>query len=465
MKLLRLCFSFENHRLKKTLLLVRVRQLWHNFEMHKYIFLILSAALFSTHAMAKSECDLFITKPLSAAELDEHQRHIAEIWMDSLGANFVSGNKKWSFENILSAWNSWIKTSPLQREQALALELLKISDRSALAQPVISLKAKEQLKALSAENSTRMLKQLAAAFPASNDAAKNIELSKIANRLSSKVSFSYGRPVNSMQFTESPDGYDAPIASPRELGALELSSIDGFYSRMIGTSPSAEFITLGVRNRRGEKPQVGTILRRETILLKNKFALENGFALPRFTSVDEILDFFEFWDPAAAEELFRANWNLLPASIKTYQDFRIHLNHHPDEVFSPEKAFTQLAPLRTRLSQYMMTTEDSEEFLRLAFRQYIMSLGAEDMEAVERLKNEMSRSSSAMNLFKNKIFPFLHIPAGMSLRIPVAVSADNYTLSRVEDRPSAFARPSTDFHSGPFGGGIEPTTNRTIEKP
>ncbi|MGZ3722816.1 MAG: hypothetical protein ACXVA9_07810, partial [Bdellovibrionales bacterium] len=270
--------------------------------------------------------------------------------------------------------------------------------------------------------------------------------------MASKLKFNYGRPVNPLQFTTSPEGYNAPAASPRELAALDLESLDGLYSHMIDKSPSVEFLTLVGRSSRGENPQIGTLLRRETILLKGKFANENGFALPRFATVGELLDFFEFWDPAAAEEVFRANWNSLPASMRTYPEFRAYVELHPEEIFPLDKAFTQLGPLRSRLNQYVMTTEDSEEFLKQAFRQYVLSLGSEDSKAAERLKVEVENSGAVMQLFRNKIFAFLHMPAGMALRIPVAVTAADYTLSRVEDRPSPFSRQSST-NSGPFRNG------------
>ncbi|MGZ6479083.1 MAG: hypothetical protein ACXWQE_07265, partial [Bdellovibrionales bacterium] len=136
--------------------------------------------------MAKSECYLLLSNPPSASEVSENQLQIAQLWIESLGGRLDSAfNKKWTPETILARWNTWQKLNPLQREQALALELLRISPRAAAAQPVISLNAKEQLAALSTSNSERMLKQLAAAFPASKDAQNNVALTKLANQMAS----------------------------------------------------------------------------------------------------------------------------------------------------------------------------------------------------------------------------------------------------------------------------------------
>jgi len=447
-KLLRLSNSFENQRLNNNENLESMRQMWHNVEMAKSI-LISFAILFSTQAMAKSDCYLLLT-PHVETPLSEQQLTFEGLWMESQGATLDGGPAGWTSQNILQRWNSWAGLTRAQRDQALTLELLKISPRTLAAQPLIPLDSKEQFAALSAKNEERMLKQLEAAFPVSRTSRDNPELNKLANSLVSRIKFQYGRPVNPMQFTHSPDGYNAPVASPRELTAIGVETTGDFYSELIGRSPSVEFITLAVQNTRAGAP-LGTILRRETLLLNNKFAEQNGIALPRFANVRELLDFFEFWDPTATEEVFRANWNSLPFSMRTYEDFRPYVEMNQDEVFPHDKMFNQLAALRMRLNQYAMTTADSEEFLKRAFRHYVLSLGDEDSKVVAKLKMDTETTSGIIQLFRSKFFPFLHMPAGMALRIPVAVTSSQYNLSRVDDSSFSFSnRPTTARSNGPF---------------
>jgi hypothetical protein len=97
-----------------------------------------------------------------------------------------------------------------------------------------------------------------------------------------------------------------------------------------------------------------------------------------------------------------------------------------------------------------MTTADSQDFLKQAFVRYFLSQVNEDAKAAESLANEvMSNSGSRIQLFRQKLFPFLHMPAGMSLRIPVAVSAANYRLSRVDESHVSFEQ-TPRRHQGPF---------------
>jgi hypothetical protein len=391
---------------------------------------ILVSVLISIPALAKSDCYLLLTNRAEPA--DKSEQEFAETWMQYFGVALDSPlNKKWSSENILQRWRSWRHVTPLQREQALALELMKISPRENPANPVFRLDSAASLTTLSAANQARMLKQIEILFPVSAQAEGDKELLTSASNLASRIKFVYVRPVNPLQFTRAPEGFDAPVASPRELTALDLNPMEGFYSRLVGTSPSAEFVTMASKSSANEGVRVGTLLRRETLVLKNNFAKENGFALPRFASPKDLLDFFDFWDPKASEEVFRANWAGLPSGMRTYEEFRAFLE--TTSIFSAEGVYSQLAPLRSRLYQYVMTTKDAEEFLRQALRRYILSLASQEPAAVQGLNVNLLNSATTMRFFREKFFPLLHFPDGMAMRIPIGVSSDDYILSRVED--------------------------------
>src|SRR5207302_696120 len=96
------------------------------------------------------------------------------------------------------------------------------------------------------------------------------------------------------------------------------------------------------------------------------------------------------------------------------------------------------------------TAADAEDFLKHAFHRYILSVGSEDPLQAENIWVELSNSAAVMRFFHNQFYGMLKMPSGMQLRIPVAVTAQDYEFSRVNDAP-IFKPRTTPFESqGPF---------------
>jgi hypothetical protein len=424
-----------------------MRQLWHKAEMARVIVFI-SMVLFSVQSFAKDECLLRLSNPLPHAP--ESERAFEQQWIETLGGSLSDEPySKWSPGNILQRWTSWRSLTRNQRDQAYTLELMKISPAEMATQQTVQMLGRDDLKALSAKNKERMVQQLDVLFPVNAAGLANEELQKTAKQVAARAQFSYSRPVNPIQFNKSPEGYDAPIASPRELAALDLDKLKTFYSSLVGNSPSVEFTTLASKIERGGLlPEFATYLRRETYVLQPRFARENGFSLPSFRNAFDMLDFFDFWDPQAGPELFRASWTSLPKGTRTYAQFRAYVKGNAENF--EFNSYQQLAPLRSRLYQYVMTAEDLDDFLKQALRRYIHSLGSVNAPEAQTLADSLTNSGNMLRFFREKLFPALHIPSGIVLRIPVAVSAKDYILSRVSDAP-VFPRPATyPSMRGPF---------------
>lgn len=393
----------------------------------------LSMVFVSSIAFAKSDCfELLINHPLATNASDAT---VAGTWMEILGAQLDSPERPaWSTENILQRWSGWRAVTKQQREQALALELLKISPRQAAAAPVIAF-AGTKLKELSSANLTRMVKQFESAYAISDAVAENADLRKSINKLIAKLDFNYTRAVNPTQYTDSEPGYDPPIPSHRELKALDLDSVPSFYSQLVETSPSAGFDMLVTWSERaGSRAPIANLLRREAFVLERKFALANGFTLPHFSSSKDLFDFFAFWDPQAIAETYRINRFNLPSTVTNVDEFMVYLEIHALDAFTAEEAYYRLAPLRSRLAQYALTASDAEQLVKRCLRHYILWRATENPAGVEKIFANLTNSGAIMRFTQTALWQAMHLPSGLSMRIPVVATVENYQLSRMENR-------------------------------
>src|SRR6478752_4906310 len=90
--------------------------------------------VFSTNAMAKTNCHLLLTNSSQNAA-DDNQIKFIDGWREAQGGDLVDKDIKPPTGNkIIERWNSWKNVTDVQRDQARALELLKISPRSAAAE-------------------------------------------------------------------------------------------------------------------------------------------------------------------------------------------------------------------------------------------------------------------------------------------------------------------------------------------
>lgn len=412
------------------------RQFWHNAEMIKVIGL-LSIVFASSIAFAKSECfELLINHPLATNSSDSPA---AAHWMEILGAELdLPEHPAWSNENILQHWSAWRSVTKQQREQALALELLKISPHQAAAAPIITF-AGTNLKELSAANLTRMVKQFESNYVIPDAVANDAGLRQSINKLLAKLDFNYTRPVNPIQYRNSPLGYDPPIPSHRELKALDLDNAPSFYSRLVETSPSAGFdMLVTLRERGGSRAPIANLLRQETFVLERKFTLANGFTLPSFSSSKDLFDFFAFWDPQAIAETYRINRFNLPKTVTTVEEFMVYLEINALDTFTAEDAYYRLAPLRSRLGQYALTTADAEQLVKRCLRHYILWRASENPAGVEKIFANLSSSGAIKRFTQIALWPTMHLPSGLSLRIPVVASVENYQLSRIENQATLY---------------------------
>ena len=436
---------------------------------------------FSVPAFAKvSLCDgNFTANPFPARSVTPAEVAQAEFWLRSNGADegfpqalkqnpqflsFLKLNGKdstamdkeefqdWAARYALSKWTSWDKTNSEQRNLALTLEMMKISPKNPenkvisliVGKPADDSPPAFDLKAASRANKERMLAQLRAAYEIPADAANDQSLKDVAESLSQQIRFSYVRPIHLTQFVPAPEDFAGPILSPRDLAPYGLDYASGLYSNMVGHSPSAEFMVTALSETRDTPDSIGNLLRRESAVLNPSAAKRMGFAIPRFASVTAMFDFFEFWDPKACEETFRTNWKGLPKDVRTYDEFRAYLEAHADELNLQENAYARLAPMRTRLNQYVMTTADLEDFLGQAINLWVMHLGAHDPTgSLSQVRMDVDTVGKTLYVFRERVLPFLHMEDGLSLRVPVGVTSGDYALARVTGMVEAKKRTAT----------------------
>ncbi len=323
-------------------------------------------------------------------------------------------------KNIYSQWRNWNSVTSARRKAVLALELQMIS--SPAKENVFTWDGSARLKALSRVNLERMLRKIHELHPAMASASADAEIQKDAAAMSRQVRISYSRPP----VFQRDEGIHPPIPSARELVKQKLSSADGsFHSWLLGNSPSVEFEASLVSGR-ARMPSA--------LHLRDEFAAAEGFVLPLFNNVEELLTFFEVWDPSALDRVVMYNRMSLPNKINSGETLMAKLRSGEmmvDEIF-PSTQPERLAALREKLSDFVMTDKDAREFIQRAFELYALSRAGENEREFRRFKTDLNGALGPQNIFLRGFMAFAGLP-GLTLHVPVSVPAQAYSI--VRDQP------------------------------
>ncbi|NJL25404.1 MAG: hypothetical protein HC902_09655 [Calothrix sp. SM1_5_4] len=167
--------------------------------------------------------------------------------------------------------------------------------------------------------------------------------------------------------------------------------------------------------------------------LEPEFARDEGLIAPRFENLLQMITFFMQWEPEAVDELIRHNFMSLPSSIRSAHDLVRYLT--PERVglaFPPHTYPDRLAPLRTRLHGYLLTTSDGEDFMRSAFEHYLTYLAVTSETEFKIISGDWERVSAHLpKVLAARVLPFWGWP-GFSLRTPVAVAPTEYRVLRAD---------------------------------
>jgi hypothetical protein len=365
--------------------------------------------------------------PLGISKLPEFNLFVKKRGLDWKNVD-PAAKPDWVARFYFEQWRKWDDVRRAQRDAYLKLELDQLGPVSRQRPDVLAYGGGyARLKELSAKNSARMLAELRERHPAyaqarPEDAAKAENFSKL-------IRFNYLEPVKSRL------SGDAPLVSPNALTKLDLGLLNPFYSSLVSGSNMVGFELLATAEGHlplvlnGENP-------REAFRLNDAFARANGMMLPRLRDPTELYDFIAAKDPATARKFFEKNRDLVPATVTTPEEFRIHLEHAVmDYIFPQDKQFDRLFLLRSRLIDFVMTAEDGEAFLREAFRIYLSNLSVERPVAYLMNVQELSTPAGFQNIFAWEFLQFVGWERGVALQIPVSVPAAEAPKIRVETWP------------------------------
>lgn len=413
-------------------------------------YLIAALLLLPLNSMAKpSSCYKLLTHRSKAADFTLRDISSAQAWMDNLGlegtyppqlsgvAGFqgflANSDEEWSNLNdadkadragayLLMQWKSWNHINKQQRQFALALELRKLSPKIEAVDNVINMNSGPNLEELSARNLKRMLDRLYLDYPLNHSSTP--EINSLADQMADELTLSFMRP-----FRIEPGASAGPVMSPRELKPLGLDFGFEFYSSLLGTSATVSFETVGLNNKNETPSEIGNYLKRDGIVLNSSTVLKESFIVPRFTSFNQLMDFFDFWDPDAGPELFRSQWLALPKSITSYPAYKTFLTSASlDEFFSASRLYDRLAPLRTRLYNYVMTVSDAKIFLNLGLRHWIIYSAETNPQRLAKVRRDWATRGNLTAVFKGAFLSFMHLPSGLSLQVPVGVASRQYSI-------------------------------------
>jgi len=342
-------------------------------------------------------------------------------WLKSLN---VTAPEKSQVELTLRNWRVWTTTTKQARTANLALELSKISPKSNA--PVFSLNAREDLKALSAANLERLKAKLNEHYPATTPPDPLIQAQ--IREMSESIQFQY----LSRRYANKETGMSPPLVSPRELAKFDLNFAPGYYSKLVGDSPSVAF-NLVVTKKDTAPFSLNTQITHDAYRLNDTLAAEEGFFVPNFSNVLSLLRFFADWEPDLLDQVFKQSRLSLPLEIDTLEKFWSYLEPtRVKQVFPDTRAYEQLATLREHLHRFVLTQSDLRLFVLWAFERYATLVSA-DQDDFNRLRHEFSLTAGVQKVMAVNFKEFLGM-GDLVLRVPLAVGPQSYTILRVEER-------------------------------
>ncbi len=409
-------------------------------------------------AITKPCLTLLVNEPAPAAQGTSDQMVTVESWLKQFGEAFnlkdlhphlerkgikyaelsVDQLRQHMAELVFPVWQSWAKISDQQRDAASGLELNRINAAPEVGSLILLTDTETGLTRLSQRNFDRMKAHIRKRFPVSERIVNNQRITDHVHSFCQLLIFYYLR--NGVEHFSA--GTAQPMASPREIKRLGISDPnEELFSQLIQGSPSVGFEVWG--SRYGESPKyLNAKTGRDKIALSMGLAKEHGYFLPAIKNLKELFTFFSFWDTSALQELLDTQRYSFPSHVQNVNDLLRYLDNDKAKlVFSRQNMFSQLAPLRTRLGQYVLTEQDGAELFRYAIEHYLLNLADLDPHAFAAIVGEMRVPGGFQNLFNRRVLPFLYL-SSMQLRIPVAVSPADYYIMRMD--PMAFD-PVPDF--------------------
>jgi hypothetical protein len=289
------------------------------------------------------------------------------------------------------------RPSPLQREAANSLELLKL-EASDPAANIHELKSSLKIEELSRINLKRLEQRLR--YWANVRSEENDKID-VALRT---VEFVAVRRLEGQE----------PIFKPE----------NDFYNKLTGNHR-----TVGVKwgaKPRGNDFGVSNQFASDIAIIDRKFTAKFGFVLPEFDSAAELIELFAEWDPQILEHVIQSNRMNLPSNVNSVPTFIKYIHSETgDKVFSEAELYQRLAPLRTQLHRYLLTDSDAETLSRLALKLHILKV----VEGGETLEE-------ALVLLKARPAKALHDALkavgldSLQMRIPLTITAENVTILR-----------------------------------
>lgn len=418
---------------------------WHEFTQ---VQISSVSAWLKRHSGLKGYPDHFADRPDFANEL--HEAGLTWAKMSE------TVRVQWVAQFMWEKWLQWENQSSAQKSAALSLELSQFDAGG--ARTLIPLDGSAEITRLSARNFPRMLHQIQKMYPVDMANLSPAQI-RTAEEMAQRLAFHYIY----IRLVEPAPALEGPLLSARELSRWDLNmdvTNSRFYSKLVGTSATVGFEAVVNSGSDEHSSLVRMKHDFEALKLDSSFARTNGFVLPRFENVVQMMDFFAQWDSATLDEVFRLNRMSLPNSVNTVDRFHDYVAETPfRQTFPEDKTFDRLAPFRTKLMNFVLTTQDGERLLRESFRQWLLFTASQLPQTFAEFEAEWNVRQGLNHIFTDEFLHAIHMESGLGLRIPVGVTARHFRVVRdysaeVQTRNGAADSVGVRY----FGTRIDPTT-------
>ncbi len=326
--------------------------------------------------------------------------------------------------DTVDRWKGWSEVSPAARNSNLALELKNLSPSE--ERGVFSLDRRNELARLSGENLTRLKLQIEAKLPLPSEPSATS--AKKIRTISGDLAFHYLSRRNSLGSA----GVNAPLVSSRELKKMHIDSHPSYFSTLTGGSTSVGFSVVATK-KHGGPVSLNAQVPYQALRLNTELAETEGYVLPDFKNPIELLSFFRNWEPETLNRFLTENLMSVPTRVNDVDKLLAYLDPvRVQQVFPDHSAFQRLATLRERLHRYVLTESDARALLLWSFERWLTSVAATDVKEFNRLTKELSLDAGTQSVFARKFLPVLNLPE-LSLRVPLAVGPQYYSILRVEN--------------------------------
>lgn len=311
--------------------------------------------------------------------------------------------------------------TPAERERALALELNRLNP----SQNVVSTEGIATLARLSRDNLQHMIHRLNESYPVQEVPS---EFAAMAETSVKNLYFHFLQNAHQINGVT----HIGPQLSPREMVRRGLSSSNEISDSLVAPYATSPWEVLVADKRSSLESLLRNILTSDKLSLDDTLADESGFIIPNLVNPMDYFDFFDLWDPALGEQVFELNRAHLPRQFSSYAEFRHALdNENVGDYFPPHLVNERLAPFHRHLNRYILSVPDARIFLATAFLRwafYLHSLAPE--EAFGLLENSINQKAPLLSIIERRVFPFLFMPKGMTLRLPLGVNPADYSIIR-----------------------------------